>query len=65
MLGTGIICQGESGHRAVYYTSPQSRIITFSYSLALQLWGLSLDLVSCYMELSVNVSTNNCNKQKS
>ena len=33
--------QGRRGHWAVYYTSPQqSFIITFSYLLALKLWGL-------------------------
>ena len=31
--------QGERGHWAVYYTSFQSFIIMFSYSLAYQLWG--------------------------
>ena len=32
--------QGGRGHWAVYYTSPQNFILTFSYSLARQLWGL-------------------------
>ena len=31
---------GGKGHLAVYYISFQSSIITFPYSLALQLWGL-------------------------
>ena len=35
--------QGGRGHWTVYYTSPQSIIITFSYSLALQHWGLLLN----------------------
>ena len=30
------------GHYAAYYTSPQSFIITVSYSLAQQHWGLFL-----------------------
>ena len=30
----------ERGQWAVYYTSPQSFMITFSYSLVQQLWGL-------------------------
>ena len=34
--------QGGRGQRAVYYTCPQSFIITFYYSLAQQLWGLGL-----------------------
>ena len=41
--------EGE-GHLAVYYTSPQSFIIKFSYSLALQLWGLLFNfdwLIQC------------------
>ena len=32
--------QGGRAHCAVYFTSPQSFIITFSYLLAEQLWGL-------------------------
>ena len=41
--------QRKRGQWAVYYTSPQSFIITFSYLLAQQLWGLLLnyDLVEC------------------
>ena len=34
----------------VYYTSPQSFMTKFSYSLALQLWGL---LISCFIKLNV------------
>ena len=29
-----------AGEYLIYYTSPQSLLITFSYSLAQQLWGL-------------------------
>ena len=36
-----------------YYTSPQSYIKTFSNSLALQLWGLSLNLIGWIIKLSV------------
>ena len=32
--------QRERGQWAVYYTSPQSFTITFSYSLDKQFWGL-------------------------
>ena len=32
--------QGGRGHWTVYYPSPQSFIITFSYSFAYKLWGL-------------------------
>ena len=32
---------GESGHWALDYTSPQSFMITFSYLLSEQLWGLN------------------------
>ena len=41
---------------SVYYTSPQSFMIKFSYSLAQQLWGH-------YVE-SQNFSTTKCNLQK-
>ena len=57
--------QGGRGHWAVYYTSTQSLIITFSNSLALQPWGLWLNfdwlvgLVKCS-----KVSTTNCNLEK-
>ena len=53
------------GHLAVYYTSPQSSIITFSYSLALQLWGLLFNfdwLIQCgnfvyyYLAMYINLS---------
>ena len=36
-----IFLQGGRGDWAAYYTSPQSFMIRFSWSLALQLWGLS------------------------
>ncbi len=36
--------QGGRGHWAAYYTSPKRFIITFSYSLAQQFWGLALNL---------------------
>ena len=35
--------QEGRGHRAVYFASPQSLIITFSLSLAEQPWGLLLN----------------------
>ena len=35
--------QGGRGHLPVYYTSPQSFMITFYYSLVKQLWGLLLN----------------------
>ncbi len=35
--------QRERGHWAIYYTRPQSNILTFTYSLAQQLWGLLLN----------------------
>ena len=38
-----VLLQGGRGHWAVYFTSPQSFLITFSYSLAQQLWGLLLN----------------------
>ena len=34
--------QEGRGQWAVYYTSPQSFILTFSYSFVYQLWGISL-----------------------
>ena len=43
----------ERGQQAVYYTSPQRLIITFSYSLALQLWGLLMDFISWFIKLCV------------
>ena len=55
----------KRGYQAVYSTSPQSLIISFSYSLAQQPWGLLFDfdwlghLVEC-----PNVSTTNCNLKK-
>ena len=38
-----VYTQEGRGHRAVYYTSPQSLLITFSFSLAQQIWGLLLN----------------------
>ena len=54
--------QGWRGHWAVYYTGPQSLIITFSYSLAEQPLGLLLnfDWLVHLVEYP-NVSTTNCN----
>ena len=60
----GLDKQGGRGHWAVYYTSLQSHIIMFSYSLAYQLWVLLLnfDWLAHQVECP-NVSTNNyfCN----
>ena len=57
--------QGGRGHWVVYYTSPQSLIISFSYSLAQQRWGLLLnfDWLPLYVQCP-NVLTTNCNLQK-
>ena len=44
--------QGGRGHWTVYYTSPQSFMIMFSYSLTLQLWELSI-LIVRFIKLSV------------
>ena len=44
--------KGGMGHRAVYYTSPQSIKIMFSYSLVQQLWGLLLILIGWFIKLS-------------
>ena len=41
------------GQWAVYYASPQSLIITFSYLLAQQLWGLLLNFDWFFIKLSV------------
>ena len=38
-----IINQEGRGQCAVYYTSPRIFIITFSFSLAQQLWGILLN----------------------
>ena len=46
---TRTIMQGGRVHSAVYFTSPQRFIITFSYSLTLQLWRLSLNLIGCWV----------------
>ena len=48
----------REGAMEVYYTSPQSFMITFSYRLAQQLWGLllNLDMFVCSVECP-NVST--------
>ena len=45
--------QRERGQCAVYCTSPQSFIITFSNSLAYQLWGLQWNLIGWFINLSV------------
>ena len=49
------LAERERGQWAVYYTSPQSFIITFSYSLAYQLWGLYWILICWFIKLSVQV----------
>ena len=41
------------GQWAVYYTGTQCIRITFSYSLAYQLWGLFKTLIGCYIKWSV------------
>ena len=40
---TELRVKGGTGHWAVYYTSPESFILTFSYSLASKLLGLLLN----------------------
>ena len=65
LLARNTTCVSGRGHWAVYYTSPQSFIITFSYSLAYQPWGLLCNFE--WMVLLVEcpkVSTTNCNLQK-
>ena len=52
----GNYCQGGRGQWVVYYTSPQSFMIVFSYSIAQQLWGLLLKfdwLVGWFIKFSV------------
>ena len=57
--------QGGFGQWAVYYTSPQSFILTFSYSLPLQNLGLLLHFDwLIHQGLCPNVSTTNCSLQK-
>ena len=48
--------QRERGQWAVYYTSLQSFTITFSYSLAYQLWGLFIDLIGWIIKRCLFVS---------
>ena len=55
--------KGGRGHWAVDYTSPNSFIITFSYSLSWQLWGLKCHWLYHWVECP-NVSITNCNIQK-
>ena len=56
---------GYRGQWAVYYTGPQSFMITFSYSLALQLWGLLLKFDWLVHQVECpNVSTTNYKLQK-
>ena len=43
----------EGGDWAVYYTGPQSFLITFSYSLAQQLWALIIIFIGWIIKLSV------------
>ena len=52
------IIQGGRRHQAVYYTCPQSFLIKFSYSLALQLQIFDW-FVPCAVECP-NVQTTNC-----
>ena len=62
LLGKGY--QGGRSHWAVYYTSPKRFIITVSYSLAYQLWGLLLNFdLLVYQVECPNVSTINYNLQ--
>ena len=57
--------QRERGHWAVYYSSSQSFMITFSYSLAYQPWVLELNVIQIvYFVECQNISTTNCNLQK-
>ena len=52
-LVNNLLCrcvQGGRGHWAVYYTSLPSFIITFSYQLAQQLWGLLLNLYGWFIK---------------
>ena len=57
-----VVNQGGMGHCAVYYTSPQRFVITFSCMLAQQLWGLSLDFNWLVNQVKCpNVSTTNYN----
>ena len=57
--------QGSRGQWAVYYTSPQSFILTFSYRLAQQIWGLLMNFDWLVHKAECpNVSTTNCNMLK-
>ena len=57
ILVTFQACRRERGHWAVYYTSPQSFIITFSYSLHWQLWRLLNFCIGWFIKLSVQTPT--------
>ena len=46
------ISQGGRGHWTVYYTIPQSFMITISYLMAYQPWGLLLNLIGWFIKLS-------------
>ena len=48
-----IVDQRGRGHRAVYCTSPQSLMITYSYSQAQQSQVLFLNLIGWFIQLSV------------
>ena len=50
-----ILSQGGRGYWTVYYASPQSCMITFSYSFAQQLWELLLNLIGWFIKLSIQM----------
>ena len=55
----------DRGQWAVYYASSQSFTLTFSYSLAKQLWGLLIDFDWLVYKVECpNVSITNCNLKK-
>ena len=51
--------QDGKGQWAIFYTSPQSFIITFSFSLAEQLWGLLLNFDWLFQPLIVTYRMGN------
>ena len=60
-MEVNVYFQGERGHIAIYYASPQSYIMIFSFSLAQQLWGLLLNFDWLVHQVEcTNVSTFNC-----
>ena len=60
-----MMSQGERGQWTVYYTSPQSFKIAFSYSLAEQLWGLLINYGWLVHKVEyLKRFTTNCNLQK-